>query len=441
MGLYRDVPISELPEATTLDDFQALGNQGGVTKRLKTDLLKDVYEAAQELDEADVPALVSSLQTIEENVEADRAQVANNTATVTASATQVALDRQNVATNKAAVDAALASVAGGPVISINGKTGVVFTDPLSVADVQPTLIWDLTDPNGAPYKGNFTRATAGGYARKPNGLWVPTGNNEPVIDYGADGKALGMGFFWAYTNILLNSAALSTQTVTVSALTYTLSFRGAGSVALSGAATGVLAGVEANNRVSLTFAASAGTLTVTVAGSVVEASLTATAVPVPYVPTAGAAVTRNADSMIISGADLADAWNSLGGTIFVDSDIPRSPGGRILQIDDGTINNRAYIYRNGGAGEVRGSVISQGVGQGEIGRPASAGAPSRIAYSFKNDAFNLAVGGVNATPDTSGSMPVNIQRMVLYPELNGYIRRVIYWPKALTAAKLQEITA
>lgn len=74
-------------------------------------------------------------------------------------------------------------------------------------------------------------------------------------------------------NQLLNSATLLTQSVTTVAAQYTLSFTGAGSVTLSGTATGTLAGTGANNRVSLSFTPTAGTLTLTVTGSVTLAML------------------------------------------------------------------------------------------------------------------------------------------------------------------------
>ena len=71
----------------------------------------------------------------------------------------------------------------------------------------------------------------------------------------------------ARVNILLATATLSTQSVTSSATTYTLSFTGTGTVTLSGTAIGVLsAGTN-------TFTATAGTLTLTVSGSVTLADL------------------------------------------------------------------------------------------------------------------------------------------------------------------------
>jgi len=87
----------------------------------------------------DADASAQAAAASEQAVEADRAEVATNTATVAdntaavvaradevaANTLQVAADADQVAADAQAVADALASVAGGPVISINGETGVV----------------------------------------------------------------------------------------------------------------------------------------------------------------------------------------------------------------------------------------------------------------------------------------------------------------------------
>jgi hypothetical protein len=80
---------------------------------------------------------------------------------------------------------------------------------------------------------------------------------------------------YAPNNLLLNTATLSTQSVTTAAIRYVLSFKGTGSVALSGAYTGSLAGTGASNRVALAFTSTAASLTLTVTGTVTEAQLEA----------------------------------------------------------------------------------------------------------------------------------------------------------------------
>lgn len=75
-------------------------------------------------------------------------------------------------------------------------------------------------------------------------------------------------------NLLLNTDTLATQNVTVTAVSHVLSFTGTGTITLSGVSTaGPLVGTGVNDRVSLTFTPTAGTLTLTVSGSVKFAQL------------------------------------------------------------------------------------------------------------------------------------------------------------------------
>jgi hypothetical protein len=75
-------------------------------------------------------------------------------------------------------------------------------------------------------------------------------------------------------NILRQTATLPTQTRAVTAAQHTLSFRGTGTVTLTGASiAGPLIGTGAGNIVSLTFTPSAGNLTLTVLGTVNDAQL------------------------------------------------------------------------------------------------------------------------------------------------------------------------
>ncbi len=78
-------------------------------------------------------------------------------------------------------------------------------------------------------------------------------------------------------NLLLNTATLGTQTVTVQVgANYILSIKGTGSVTLTGASTaGPLNGTGAANRVDLKITAATSSLTLTVSGSVTSARLSA----------------------------------------------------------------------------------------------------------------------------------------------------------------------
>ncbi len=86
----------------------------------------------------------------------------------------------------------------------------------------------------------------------------------------------------ARKNLLLATETLATQSVASIAASYVLSFYGTGSVTLSGTSTRVLTGTGVNNRVSVAFTPTAGTLTLTVSGSVTKAQLELGSVAGPY---------------------------------------------------------------------------------------------------------------------------------------------------------------
>ena len=135
---------------------------------------------------------------------------------------------------------------------------------------------------------DFIRAgtrTAGGVTFGPN----------------VDRSVPGLGFRSSNgaTNEIRQSDVMATQSFTVTAVPWTLSFTGTGSIALSGAFTGTLNGTGATNRVALTFTPTAASLTMTVTGDVRLAQLETGDFASDYVPNpnAGAGATAAADSL------------------------------------------------------------------------------------------------------------------------------------------------
>lgn len=113
-----DAFVASLPGFVTQANAQADFNDQRAIDADASATAAAASEAAAEVDRAEVAA--------------NTATVASNTATVVARADevaantlQVAADTQQVSDDKAAVDAALASIAGGPVYSVNGMTGDV----------------------------------------------------------------------------------------------------------------------------------------------------------------------------------------------------------------------------------------------------------------------------------------------------------------------------
>jgi hypothetical protein len=122
--------------------------------------------------------------------------------------------------------------------------------------------------------------------------------------------ALGLLAEKAATNLLLNSTTLSTQSVTVTAVAHTLSFFGTGTITLTGVSTaGPLVGTGASDRVTLTFTPTAGSLTLTVSGSVTRAQLETGAVATSPIPTFAASATRTGDLFSFQVAAIP-AWTT-----------------------------------------------------------------------------------------------------------------------------------
>lgn len=462
---------------------------------------------------------------------AGSATAAATSATNSANSATTATTQAGIATTKAAEAAAsAASIAAGSLTSWDGKTGIVFSDPLAVTPVRATIDFDFTSKYGAPFKDCLTRATNGGYRQRASGLYVPTTVNEPNIDFSA-GTALGTGFFGAYTNLLLrseefdnaswtkvnttvtaNSAVAPDGATTMDTLNATVAdgqiYQGAamtpGSTAIHTASIFLKPGTAANTRLLVEFSsggtsndASASinwsTLVVTLTGAANNkqytleaqpdgsyrltvsgsnsggantlvfltlapahagtgtvyawgAQLTATAFPVPYVPTTSAAVVRNADSMVVTGSDFTDFFNPLEGTFFADFvDVQKSSPMFNVTRGLGSYGPRLQCTVNSGGFPAFASVDDASAVAADLAvSPAS---PSgRIAMSYRANEFRLSLNGGSPQLDSSGAVPTGLTRLEIgrSPDAgtfaNGYIRRLIYWPKAHTAQQLQDMT-
>jgi hypothetical protein len=212
--------------------------------------------------------------------------------------------------------------------------------------VDRRITWARTQGGGA----QSTSRAADGITTLFYGAGTPRFNGIPRLAM-IEGPA---------TNLLLNSANLATQSVTVSAGAHTLSLRGTGSVALSGAATGTLEGTGAADRVRLTVTASAGSLTLTVTGSVLEAQLETGDAASSWVPTEGATASRGADlpPILLAPNGLTPAGAFYGVVMLPQS--AGTAGQTIFQVNGAGDANR-YGILNGASGN---NIVAQRVTTG-----------------------------------------------------------------------------
>lgn len=304
----------------------------------------------------------------------------------------------------------------------------------------------LNAPQSAASALTFTRASTGTYFDAA-GVMQTAGSNVPRFDFDpATLQPRGLLIEEQRTNLLLNSATLSTQSVAVTAQAYTLSFYGSGSVTLSGAATGTLSSAGAYSaRATLTFAPSAGTLTLTVAGSVQYANLEAGSFTTSWIPSTGAAATRSADICTMPLASVA-GWNGSEGTIFADFDASAlrvSGDQNVAYVDDGTLGNRVGIRVD--TGSVQSLALNGGSGAVLSHGSATANVPYRLALAWASNSVASTLNG--GTPQTSPTYAVPAMTTIRLgansggSQLNGHIRRLRLYGRRQPDAVLQGMTA
>src|SRR5690606_26355404 len=190
---------------------------------------------------------------------------------------------------------------------------------------------------------DFTRGSeATGWV---NGQLKTFGIDEPrFVTDPVTGEALGLLVEGQATNLLLGSDSPATQTVVVTATAMTLSFIGTGTITLSDSYTGALVGTG-DERVTLTFTPSAGTLTLTVSGNVEFAQLETGSVATSYIPTEGSQVTWTADSTIILTNAFPFNWRA-GTLVFDRGYAPFTTSRFPVDIGQGPLNYLGLDYNS-----------------------------------------------------------------------------------------------
>lgn len=183
----------------------------------------------------------------------------------------------------------------------------------------------------------------------------------PRFDYNPNTRAPnGLLLEGSATNLLLNSKSdgtnLSTQNVTTTAQAYTLSFYGTGTITLSGTSTaGPVVGLGAfPARQILTFTPTAGTLTLTVTGTVQYAQLEANSFASSYIPTGASSVTRAAETATFTGSALTLLQGTRGAAIVQMISEGSTNPTTITNIINGT-NSILYRDRTGKLGTTNGT--------------------------------------------------------------------------------------
>lgn len=297
----------------------------------------------------------------------------------------------------------------------------------------------------------FTRASSATVINA-TGAIETVGNDVPRFQHDpATGRCLGLLVEEQRQNLLLNSATLSTQSVTSAATAYTLSFYGTGTITLTGTSTaGPLVGTGANARVSLTFTPTAGTLTLTVSGSVTNANLEAGSFATSWIPTTGTAATRSADIATVIGTNFHSWYRQGIGTLYAAyQGTEGNAGRRVATLSTATPGVDAVLLigsNNAGTIANHAQVTTSSVVQAFLADSQSwDSTPQTAALSFAANDFAFSKNGIPALTDNAGTVPTVDQLSIgstatTTQYLRGTISRLVYWPTNLPASVIQRLT-
>ena len=324
-----------------------------------------------------------------------------------------------------------------PTLTLSAGSGAAIVRPTFSRD----FAGEKTLNNGTGPAITFTRASDATFF-DANGTLQTASNDAPRFDH-SGGSSLGLLIEEARTNLLLNSATLATQTITVTAVAHTLSFYGTGQVVLSGAHSATVTGTGAfPTRTSLTFTPSAGSLTATVSGTVEYAQLEVGAFATSYITTTGATATRAADSAVVT--PISSFYNASEGTLFAETFVAALGQSfpTILDLNNGTDDTNAvtgFFNKSSGNIEYGTTGFSYAV--------AAAAGTNKSAAALSAASARMAVNGtLSSADDTSVTMATDKAALRLGARrngseaINGHIRKVAYWPRRLSNALLQTLT-
>lgn len=315
--------------------------------------------------------------------------------------------------------------------------------------VLPRLALDFTT---AVADARVSVARANNTATRINASGAPeiVNANLPRLDFDpATLVCKGLLVEEARTNLLLNSLIngtdLITQSVTLLATAYTLSFYGTGSIAISGGHSATVAGSGAYpSRKTYTFTPTAGSTTFTVSGVVQYAQLEAGAFATSFIPTAGSSVLRNADVPLMSGTNFSSWYNGDEGAFICafSSYAPASAANRVVfQVSNGSFQNFMWAYTQTNTG-YQTNVITGGATQVAVYPGAyTTGNSAKTGFAYKLNSFAAASDGANLSTDATVVIPtvsqVNLGCQTgggLY--INGHIQKFSYWPQRITNAEV-----
>jgi hypothetical protein len=179
------------------------------------------------------------------------------------------------------------------------------------------------------------------------------------------------------------------------------------------------------------------------------AQLEAGAFATSYIPTVASQVTRSAD--VASVNTLSPWYNATEGTLYVEgSTLALASSHRIIAaFSDNTVSNTFELYRQANSATSRLYMAASGVLQADLlfASVFNAGTNAKIAAAYKVNDVAMTANAAAVQTDVTATVPVftalgigtrGTPGALIW---GGHIRRITYYPRRLSNAELQAITA
>ena len=220
-------------------------------------------------------------------------------------------------------------------------------------------------------------------------------------------------------------------------------------IEIYGAYSGELLGSGNGIRATVTFTPTDKYLILVVKGDLDMVQLEAGAFPTSYIPTTGATATRAAD--ICSMATSAFGYNQGAGTIVVEATFSSTSyplnSNLVSFADSSSTDTTRFWVWSGADASVRWTVVENSSSQADLVKAYTGGQEFSIAGAYKLNDFAVSIDGGSISSDTSGIVTSNVSTMNIGSKtgsaeyVTGHIKSIAYYPRRLSNAQLQALTA
>ncbi len=163
-----------------------------------------------------------------------------------------------------------------------------------------------------------------------------------------------------------------------------------------------------------------------------------------YIPTSGSTSTRNAETANNAGS--SDLISSTEGVLYAEiSSLSNDGTSRRISLSDGSIDNRVSLEIDETANKIKAFISSGGVSQILEHTATDLTQNNKIAIKYKLNDMSIWLNGSEVVTDTSGNMPVGLDRLNfdggnLSNDFYGKTKCVAVYKEALTDAQLTALT-